>query len=67
MERSTFSEDNSVPFRKRSSLPSNLILTVRAVKACAAGESGITSCLPTIQTQSATSRWLYAYRAFLVN
>ena len=26
MERSTFSEDNSVPFRIRSSLPSNLKL-----------------------------------------
>jgi hypothetical protein len=49
MERSTFSEDNSVPFRIRSSLLSNLILTVRAVKAYAAGKSGITSCLPTIR------------------
>jgi hypothetical protein len=52
MERSTFSEDNSVPFRIRSSLLSNLILTVRAVKNDAAGKSGITSCLPTNRPES---------------
>ena len=49
MERSTFSEDNSVPFRIRRSLLGSLTLLHRSRRTYAAGKDGITSCLPTAQ------------------
>ena len=64
MERSTFSGDNSVPFRIRISLLSNLMLLYESLTAYAGGKNGITSCLPTIHSGSkATS----TDRAFLGN
>ena len=46
MERSIFSEHNSVPFRLRSSLLSNLMLLYEPSRPTPP-ENGITSCLPT--------------------
>jgi hypothetical protein len=43
MERSTFSEDNSVPFRIWSSLLSNLML-LYSCEGYAAGKNGIPVC-----------------------
>jgi hypothetical protein len=47
--RSTFSEDNSVPYRIRRSLLGSLTLLHRSRRTFAAGKDGITSCLPTAQ------------------
>jgi hypothetical protein len=47
MERSTFSEDNSAPFRITEFASQQLNVAIRAVKAYAAGRNGINSCWPT--------------------